>query len=95
MTIVTFINKILLLRVGTTEFCCLNNNKIILKKLDFKYKMGDIDYEKEYLDRKKKLRKLHQSLKDTKHIQEIYHKIMGSSEGEKGADSDSLDDSEK
>lgn len=40
--------------------------------------MGDPAYENEYLARKKKLRGLHQKLKDTKHIQEIYHKIMGS-----------------
>lgn len=40
--------------------------------------MGDSDYEKSYLERKKKLRQLHKKLKDTKEIQEIYHKIMGS-----------------
>ncbi len=40
--------------------------------------MGDIEYEKEYMERKKRLRKLHKRLKDTKHTQEIYHKIMGS-----------------
>ena len=43
--------------------------------------MGDADYENEYLERKKKLRNLHKKLKDTKDVQEIYHKIMGSSEG--------------
>ena len=42
--------------------------------------MGDPEYEKEYISRKKKLRELHGKLKDTKHIQEIYHKIMGSNE---------------
>ncbi len=42
--------------------------------------MGDPEYEKEYISRKKKLRELHGKLKDTKHIQEIYHKIMGSVE---------------
>ena len=42
--------------------------------------MGDIDYDKEYLERKKKLKNLHKGLKDSKHIQEIYHKIMGSGE---------------
>ena len=42
--------------------------------------MGDTDYEKEYLEKKKRLRKLHTRLKDTKEIQEIYHKIMGSAE---------------
>ena len=44
--------------------------------------MGDAEYEKEYLARKKKLRKLHSRLKDTKEIQEIYHKIMGSVQDE-------------
>lgn len=44
--------------------------------------MGDQDYETEYLKRKQKLRSLHGKLKDTKHIQEIYHKIMGSAEGD-------------
>ena len=43
--------------------------------------MGDIDYENDYLARKKKLRGLHKRLKETKDVQEIYHKIMGSSEG--------------
>lgn len=42
--------------------------------------MGDLDYEKEYLERKKRLRGLHGKLRDTKDIQEIYHKIMGSAE---------------
>lgn len=42
--------------------------------------MADADYEKEYMEKKKRLRQLHSKLKDTKHIQEIYHKIMGSSE---------------
>jgi len=44
--------------------------------------MGDIEYEKEYLERKKRLRELHSRLKDTKEIQEIYHKIMGSNQDE-------------
>jgi hypothetical protein len=43
--------------------------------------MAENDYEKEYMERKKRLRILHTKLKDTKEIQEIYHKIMGSSEG--------------
>ena len=42
--------------------------------------MADNDYEDEYLARKKKLRKLHTNLKNSREIQEIYHKIMGSSE---------------
>ncbi len=42
--------------------------------------MGDSEYEKEYLERKKRLRTLHKKLKDTKDVQEIYHKIMGSVE---------------
>ncbi len=40
--------------------------------------MGDPDYEKAYLARKKKLRELHKKLADTKANQEIYHRIMGS-----------------
>ena len=40
--------------------------------------MGDADYEKAYLERKKRLRDLHKKLRDTKDVQEIYHKIMGS-----------------
>ena len=50
--------------------------------------MVDSSYQKEYLERKKRLRELHKHLKDTKEVQEIYHKIMGSSE-----DSDKKDDS--
>jgi len=42
--------------------------------------MGDQDYENEYNERKKKLRVMHKKLKDSKEIQEIYHKIMGSDE---------------
>ena len=57
--------------------------------------MGDADYEKEYLARKKKLKGLHNRLSDSKskHIQEIYHKIMGSTEGqESGEDSSEEED---
>ena len=57
--------------------------------------MGDADYEKEYLARKKKLKSLHNRLSDSKskHIQEIYHKIMGSTEGQDAdAESNSDDD---
>jgi hypothetical protein len=43
--------------------------------------MGDGAYEKEYLERKKKLRLMHKKLKNSKEIQEIYHNIMGSTEG--------------
>lgn len=50
--------------------------------------MGDADYENEYIARKKKLRKLHSNLKNSREIQEIYHKIMGSSESG-GAQEDS------
>jgi hypothetical protein len=42
--------------------------------------MADNDYEKEYRERKKRLRELHSRLRDTKEVQEIYHKIMGSGE---------------
>ncbi len=57
--------------------------------------MGDPDYEKEYLARKKKLRAVHQNLKDRKKIQEIYHKIMGSNH-EQGPDTpdEMVDDTE-
>lgn len=44
--------------------------------------MGDPEYEKEYLERKKRLREIHRKLKDSKEIQEIYHKLMGCEEGE-------------
>ena len=54
--------------------------------------MGDLDYEKEYRKRKENLRKLHVRLKDTKHIQEIYHKIMGSNDGSDEEDSTSSKD---
>jgi hypothetical protein len=53
--------------------------------------MGDADYEKNYLERKKRLRVLHQKLKDTKDVQEIYHKIMGSGV-EDGEDSAEIKD---
>lgn len=48
--------------------------------------MGDPEYEKEYLKRKKKLRMLHGRLKETKENQEIYHRIMGSQEGNDESD---------
>ncbi|MDA3856003.1 MAG: hypothetical protein PF569_07100 [Candidatus Woesearchaeota archaeon] len=50
--------------------------------------MGDQQYENDYLERKKRLRVLHQKLKDTKEVQEIYHKIMGSSQGEMDSDTE-------
>jgi hypothetical protein len=57
--------------------------------------MGDADYEKEYLARKRKLKGLHTKLSDSKskHIQEIYHKIMGSTEGHEASD-DSTEEEE-
>lgn len=55
--------------------------------------MGDSEYEKEYLERKKKLRSLHKRLKDTKDVQEIYHKIMGSIENS-DKDNSEVDDIE-
>ena len=51
--------------------------------------MGDVDYENDYLQKKQKLRGLHKRLKETKKVQEIYHKIMGSSEESDKKDSDS------
>ena len=44
--------------------------------------MGDTDYEKEYLKRKKALKQFHSNLPKQKKNQEIYHKIMGSAEGD-------------
>ncbi|MFW6225808.1 MAG: hypothetical protein ACOC3V_02465 [bacterium] len=52
--------------------------------------MGDVDYEKSYFEKKKKLRVLHQKLKDTKKTQEIYHKIMGSETDDIQSQEDSL-----
>jgi len=43
----------------------------------------------DYLEKKKKLRKLHQRLKDTKDNQEIYHKIMGSTHDDEATEVDS------
>ncbi len=43
----------------------------------------------EYMQRKKKLRQLHQRLKETKDVQETYHKIMGSAEATDEVDSSS------
>lgn len=59
-------------------------------------KMGDADYEKEYSDRKKRLKSLHKKLNnpESKRIQEIYHKIMGSAEGDANS-SDSKSDSDE
>lgn len=58
----------------------------------FNDKMGDVEYEKEYNSRKKRLRDMHVKLKNSKEIQEIYHKIMGSAEGEPSGGSDILDE---
>ena len=51
--------------------------------------MGDTEYENDYLSKKKKLRSLHQKLRETKEVQEIYHKIMGSTEDSDKKDGDS------
>ena len=53
--------------------------------------MGDADYERDYLERKKKLKELHSKLSSpkAKHIQEIYHKIMGSTDSENVGESGS------
>jgi hypothetical protein len=40
-------------------------------------KMGDPQYEKEYLSRKKKLRKYYKELPKTKKNQETFHRLMG------------------
>ena len=57
--------------------------------------MVDSDYEKEYMQRKKKLRQLHTKLKDTKEVQEIYHKIMGSMEASNDNSEDEAKSSSK
>lgn len=54
--------------------------------------MKENDYESEYIARKKKLRKLHSSLKNSREIQEIYHKIMGSPESGESQDEIDLED---
>lgn len=54
--------------------------------------MKDNDYENEYIARKKKLRKLHSSLKNSREIQEIYHKIMGSPDSGESQDELDLED---
>ena len=51
--------------------------------------MSDTDYHSEYLSRKKRLRNLHKRLRETKEVQEIYHKIMGSSEDSDKKEGDS------
>ncbi len=48
--------------------------------------MGDPEYEKLYLERKKRLRSMHNKLKNSREIQEIYHKLMGSEENESSID---------
>ena len=77
--------------VCTYSFLTKNDNKsVIINRAKLDRQMGDVDYEKGYLSRKKKLRMLHQRLKDTKRSQEIYHKIMGSADST--SDDQSLDD---
>jgi len=48
--------------------------------------MGDPDYEKLYLKRKQELRDMHKRLKNSRDIQEIYHKLMGSNENDMDSD---------
>lgn len=43
--------------------------------------MAEVDHKK-YLEEKKRRRKIHQRLKETKENQEIYHKLMGSDDDE-------------
>lgn len=50
---------------------------------------SDTDYHNSYLNKKKKLRELHKRLRETKEVQEIYHKIMGSSEDSDRKEGDS------
>jgi hypothetical protein len=40
--------------------------------------MGDKNYEKLYLKRKNRIRKIHKRLIETKENQETYHKLLGS-----------------
>ena len=51
--------------------------------------MADVEYEKEYLLKKKKLKEFHKRLPQSRKNQEIYHKIMGSADS-----SDENNDSE-
>ena len=50
--------------------------------------MGDSEYEKLYLKRKQELRAMHKRLKNSRDIQEIYHKLMGSDENDPDSDQD-------
>ncbi len=38
--------------------------------------MGDHKYEEEYLERKKKLKEFHKKIKNSRKVQEIYHKLL-------------------
>ncbi len=49
--------------------------------------MVDSTYEKQYMDRKKNIRKIHHRLKETKSNQETYHKLIGSRDDEDEFDS--------
>lgn len=51
--------------------------------------MTDADYHEDYISKKKRLRELHKRLRETKEVQEIYHKIMGSSEDSDKKEGDS------
>lgn len=54
--------------------------------------MGDKAYEEEYLERKRRLREMHKKLKNSKEVQEVYHKIMKDSDS---GDDDFVDDIDK
>lgn len=53
--------------------------------------MVDVEYEKEYLSRKRKLREFHSKLPQSRKNQEIYHKIMGSADAGEEQSDDSED----
>lgn len=44
--------------------------------------MVDKQYEKEYLEKKERLKKFYESVKNNKEVQEIYHKLLHSDEEE-------------
>lgn len=54
--------------------------------------MADAEFEAEYNARKKKLKKLHENLKNSRETQEIYHRIMGSSESGESNEEIDLED---
>ena len=56
--------------------------------------MVEKDYEKKYLEKKKKLKEFHKNLKNSKEIQELYHKIMGTNVQEEKYETPTTEDVE-